>query len=151
MLIVDRDHRLLFELYHTHWNAALARWEAGSGAVYPLDSNLRRPDGWTSADAAGLAILPGLVRYDEAFGTAPIQHAFRFTVEASNHYVFPASHDAGGTTGALPMGACLRLKASKDLSSYPRTLTPPAFSFPVPAASPGPGGDPRGRRRSRSR
>ena len=118
MLIVDRDHRLLFELYHTHWNVALNRWEAGSGAVYPLDSNLRRPDGWTSADAAGLAILPGLVRYDEAFGTAPIQHALRFTVEESNHYVFPASHDAGGTTGALPMGTRLRLKASKDLSAY---------------------------------
>jgi hypothetical protein len=118
MLIVDRDHRILFELYHTHWNAALNRWEAGSGAVFPLDSNLRRPDGWTSADAAGLAILPGLARYDEAFGTAPIQHAFRFTVESTNHYVFPASHDAGSSAGALPMGARLRLKASKDLSGY---------------------------------
>ena len=70
----------------------------GLGRGLPLDSNLRRPDGWTSADAAGLAILPGLVRYDEAFGTAPIQHAFRFTVEESNGYVFPASHDAGGST-----------------------------------------------------
>jgi hypothetical protein len=118
MLIVDRDHRILFELYHTHWNADRSRWEAGSGAVFPLDSDLRRPDGWTSADAAGLAILPGLVRYDEAFGTAPIGHAFRFTVEATNHYVFPASHDAGDSAGALPMGGRLRLKASKDISGY---------------------------------
>jgi hypothetical protein len=119
MLIVDRDHKILFELYHTRWNAALGRWEAGSGAVFPLDSNHRRPEGWTSADAAGLAILPGLVRYDEVFGTGPIRHAFRFTVEESNGFVFPASHDAGGTRGALPMGARLRLKAGKDLSGYP--------------------------------
>lgn len=119
MLIVDRDHRILFELYHTHWNTARGRWEAGSGAVFPLTSNLRRPEGWTSADAAGLAILPGLVRYDEVFGPAPIQHAFRFTVEESDGYAFPASHDAGGSTGALPMGGRLRLKASKDISGYP--------------------------------
>ena len=92
MLIVDRDHRILFELYHAHWNACRNRWEAGSGAVFPLDSNLRRPEGWTSADAAGLAILPGLVRYDEVFGPEPIRHAFRFTVRETNGYVFPASH-----------------------------------------------------------
>ncbi|HEX4959486.1 MAG TPA: hypothetical protein VF173_01510 [Thermoanaerobaculia bacterium] len=119
MLIVDRDNRILYELYHAHWNQTRGRWEAGSGAVFPLTSNLRRPEGWTSADAAGLAILPGLVRWDEVFGAAPIQHAFRFTVEESNGHVFPASHDAGGTNGALPMGARLRLKAGKDLSGYP--------------------------------
>jgi hypothetical protein len=119
MLIVDRDNRILYELYHTHWNAGRSRWEAGSGAVFPLTSNVRRPEGWTSADAAGLAILPGLVRWDEVFGAAPIQHAFRFTVEESNGHVFPASHDAGGTPGALPMGVRLRLKAGKDLSGYP--------------------------------
>jgi hypothetical protein len=119
MLIVDRDHRILFELYHTRWNAALGRWEAGSGAVFPLDSNQRRREGWTSADAAGLAILPGLVRYDEVFGADPIRHAFRFTVEESNGYVFPGSHAAGGTRGALPMGARLRLKAGKNISGYP--------------------------------
>ena len=81
--------------------AALERrrtWEAGSGAIFPLDSNARRPDGWTSADAAGLAILPGLVRYDEVFGTDPIRHAFRVTVRTTNGYVFPASHRAGSTT-----------------------------------------------------
>ncbi|HEV8580335.1 MAG TPA: hypothetical protein VGX68_14805 [Thermoanaerobaculia bacterium] len=119
MLIVDRDHRILFELYHAHWNAAQNRWEAGSGAIFPLGSNLRRPEGWTSADAAGLAILPGLVRYDEVFSAEPIRHAFRFTVEETDGYVFPASHSAGDSVGALPMGARLRLKASKDLSGYP--------------------------------
>ena len=119
MLIVDRDNRILYELYHAHWSTSHGRWEAGSGAVFPLTSNLRRPEGWTSADAAGLAILPGLVRWDEAFGAGPIQHAFRFTVDDSNGHVFPASHDAGGASGALPMGARLRLKAGKDLSGYP--------------------------------
>ncbi|HEX2224586.1 MAG TPA: fibronectin type III domain-containing protein, partial [Thermoanaerobaculia bacterium] len=119
MLIVDRDNRILYELYHTQWDAAQNRWEAGSGAVFPLDSNLRRPEGWTSADAAGLAILPGLVRYDEVESPAPIQHAFRFTVRATDGYVFPASHEAGNTNGAPPMGTRLRLKASKDISGYP--------------------------------
>jgi hypothetical protein len=119
MLIVDRDHRLLFELYHTSWNPSANRWEAGSGAIFPLDSNARRPEGWTSADAAGLAILPGLVRQDEASGSDPIRHAFRFTVRATNGHVFPASHTAGGTNGAPPMGARLRLKAGKDISGYP--------------------------------
>src|SRR5260370_11673446 len=112
MLIVDRDNRILYELYALRWTG---RWEAGSGAVFPLDSNTRRPDGWTSADAAGLEILPGLVRYDEVFGNAPIRHAFRFTVRPTNGYGFPGSHRAGSTAGALPMGARLRLKASKDI------------------------------------
>ena len=71
LLLVDRDRRILYELYHTRWNAGRGRWEAGSGAVFPLDPNRRRPEGWTSADAAGLAILPGLVRYDEVFGPGP--------------------------------------------------------------------------------
>ncbi len=117
MLLVDRDHRILFELYDLHYLGG--HWSAGSGAIFPLDSNLRRPDGWTSADAAGLAILPGLVRYDEAAGTEPIRHAFRVTVRATNGYVYPASHRAGSTAGALPMGARLRMKASKDLSGFP--------------------------------
>jgi hypothetical protein len=119
MLVVDRDNRLLFELYQAHWNAGLNRWEAGSGAVFPLTTNLRRPDTWTSADAAGLAILPGLVRYDEAFGSEPIRHAFRVTVRSTNGYVFPASHRAGSTNGALPMGARLRLRANVNISTYP--------------------------------
>jgi plastocyanin len=77
-----------------------------------MDTNNRRPDGWTSADAAGLAIFPGLVRYDEAWNPAvgEIGHAFRVTVRGSNGYVYPASHRAGTTAGALPLGARLRLK-----------------------------------------
>ena len=122
LLIVDRDTRVLYELYATHWNASLNRWEAGSGAIFPLDSNARRPDGWTSADAAGLAILPGLVRYDEVFGSDPIRHAFRVTVRSTNGYVFPASHRAGSNSSALPMGARLRLKASKDISGFSEPL-----------------------------
>ena len=120
MLIVDRDNRILYELYRTIWNPADNRWEADSGAIYSLDSNFRRPETWTSADAAGLAIFPGLIRYDEAFGTEPIEHAFRFTVFPTKGYVYPASHDASTSSNnnALPMGARLRLKASKDISGY---------------------------------
>jgi hypothetical protein len=118
MLIVDKDNRVLFETWNTRFNTVTQSWEAGSGAIFPLDSNQQRPDTWTSADAAGLAILPGLVRYDEVNGTGPIKHAFRFTVRATNGYVFPASHRAGSTSGAPPMGTRLRLKASKDISGY---------------------------------
>ena len=118
LLIVDRDRWVLFELYATRWNTALGRWEAGSGAIFDLSSNARRPAGWTSADAAGLPILPGLVRFDEAMG-GPIRHALRVTVRSTNGYVWPASHRAGSTSGALPMGARLRLKASVDVSRYP--------------------------------
>jgi hypothetical protein len=113
LLLVDQDNRLLFELYQLFWSGT--QWQAGSGAVFPLDSNLRRPEGWTSADAAGLAILPGLVRYDEVFGPNPIRHAFRMTVRDTNGYVFPASHAAGDNPNALPMGARLRLKASTPM------------------------------------
>jgi hypothetical protein len=119
LLIVDRDRGILYELYHAHWNVAMGRWEAGSGAVWPLDENRRRPEGWTSADAAGLAILPGLVRWDEVFGPGPIRHALRFTAPKTNGYVFPASHRAGDTPGAPPLGTRLRLKPSVDLSPYP--------------------------------
>jgi len=118
LLVIDRDNWLLFETWATQWNAALARWEAGSGAVFDLATNDRRPDGWTSADAAGLAIFPGLVRFDEASGQGPITHAFRFTAHATNGCVWPASHEAGDTEGAPPMGARLRMKADVDLSGY---------------------------------
>jgi hypothetical protein len=118
LLIVDKDHGLLYETGATSWNAAANRWEANCGAIFDLNSNNRRPETWTSADAAGLAIFPGLVRYEEAYGTAEITHAFRVTVRSTNGYVWPASHRAGSTSGALPMGARLRLKAAKNLSSY---------------------------------
>ena len=116
LLIVDRDRRYLYELYNVFYDGS--QWHAGSGAFFDLNANGRRPDGWTSADAAGLAILPGLVRYDEVFGPDEIGHAFRVTVRATNGYVYPASHRAGSTTGALPMGARLRLKAGRDISAF---------------------------------
>lgn len=118
LLLVDRDHWILFETWATRWNADAQRWEAGSGAIWDLSANGRRPEGWTSADAAGLAIFPGLVKYDEAQGGEPIRHAFRFTTRATNGYVWPASHAAGSTAGAPPMGARLRLKPEVDISGY---------------------------------
>ena len=117
LIVVDRDRWVLFELFAARWNNG--RWEAGSGAVFDLNNNARRPEGWTSADAAGLAILPGLVRYEEAASGREIHHAFRVTVRSTNGYVWPASHRAGSSSGALPMGARLRLKASKNIASYP--------------------------------
>jgi hypothetical protein len=122
LLIIDRDRSMLYEIFATRWNASSGRWEGGSGAIFDLTSNARRPDTWTSADAAGLAILPGLVRYEDVYGTGEITHAFRFSTRATNGYVWPASHAAGTTSGALPMGARLRLKASKNISGYPAEM-----------------------------
>ncbi len=122
MLVIDRDRWLLYETYATRWNAALSRWEADSAAVFDLARSDRRPEGWTSADAAGLAVFPGLVRYDEASGAAEITHAFRVTTRATNGYVWPASHAAGRTAGAPPMGTRLRLKGSRDLSGFPADI-----------------------------
>jgi hypothetical protein len=116
VLIVDKTNNKLYELYNVWFNGTL--WEAGSGAFFDMNTNNRRPEGWTSADASGMAILPGLVRYDEYEGPDEIRHAFRVTVESTNGYVYPASHVAGSTTGALPMGARLRMKAGKNISSY---------------------------------
>jgi hypothetical protein len=119
LILIDRQRGLLYETWATRWNSGASRWEAGSGAIFDLSSNARRPEGWTSADAAGLAILPGLVRYDEYALDEPITHAFRVTVRATNGHVWPASHTAGNTSGAPPMGMRLRLKASVDISGYP--------------------------------
>ena len=121
LLIMDRDNKYLYELYNVWYDGT--KWQGGSGAFFDMNASNRRPDGWTSADAAGLSIVPGLVRYDEvynAYGTSitDIKHAFRVTVRATNGYVYPASHRAGSTGGALPMGARLRLKASKDISGF---------------------------------
>jgi hypothetical protein len=120
MLIVDKDQKRLFELFSVFYDGT--QWHAGSGAFFDLTTNARRPDGWTSADAAGLAMLPGLVRYDEVYGTAEINHAFRVTVRSTNGYVYPASHRAGSTSGALPMGARLRMKQAKNISTYPADM-----------------------------
>jgi hypothetical protein len=122
MLLIDRDNWLLFETAATHWNPATGRWEANCGAIFDMKTNNRRPETWTSADAAGLAIFPGLVRYDEAYGTAEITHAFRVTVRDTNGYVWPASHEAGSAAGAPPMGTRLRLKSTKSLSAFPAEM-----------------------------
>ncbi len=127
LLVIDRDHKYLYELWNVWYDAAHAQWYAGSGAFFDMNKSARRPNGWTSADAAGLAIFPGLVRYDEvynAYGThvSKITHAFRVTVRSSNGFVYPASHRAGSTNGALPMGARLRLKASVNISGYPAPM-----------------------------
>ena len=119
MLIVDKDNWLLYETGVTRWHPTTGRWRADCGAIFDLRTNGRRPDTWTSADAAGLAIFPGLVRYEEVYGANEIMHAFRVTVRSTNGYVWPASHVAGSTTGALPMGARLRMKASKNISGFP--------------------------------
>jgi len=118
LLIIDRDRWLLYESFATEWNPLTGRWEAGSGAVFDMNTNGRRPEGWTSADAAGLAIFPGLVRYDEVFGPNEITHAFRVTTRATNGHVWPASHSAGSNASAPPMGARLRLRASRDISGF---------------------------------
>lgn len=114
LLVIDCTNKYLYELYNVYYNLTQAKWYAGSGAFFDMNTNNRRPDTWTSADAAGLAIFPGLVRYDEAWNPAvtDIGHALRVTVRATNGYVYPASHRAGSTAGALPMGARLRLKAN---------------------------------------
>jgi hypothetical protein len=118
VLAVDRDHCRLYELYTA--NAGASRWSAASGAVFDLTSNALRPEGWTSADAAGLPIFPGLVRYDEV-ASGHIDHALRFTVSKSQRaYLHPATHWASSSTNAnlMPMGLRLRLKANFDVSSY---------------------------------
>lgn len=119
-LIVDRSSCRLYELY------ALRRtsrgWHAGSGAIWNLRSNRLRPAGWTSADAAGLPILPGLARYDEV-AAGSVDHALRFTVDRTRRaYVYPARHYASSLADPAlpPMGLRLRLKASFDTSGFPR-------------------------------
>jgi hypothetical protein len=116
LLIIDRDRWILYETFATRWDGS--QWRGGSGAIFNLSTNDRRPDTWTSADAAGLAIFPGLVRYDEVFGPGEINHALRVTTRDTNGYVWPASHRAGSNASAPPMGARLRMKASKDISGY---------------------------------
>ena len=119
-LIVDRSACRLYELYALYPTAG--GWRAGSGAIWNLRSNRLRPAGWTSADAAGLPILPGLARYDEV-ARGRIDHALRFTVRRTRRaYVYPARHFASDATDPdlLPMGRRLRLKASYPTASFPR-------------------------------
>lgn len=119
ILVLDRDNCLLYETYDS-WPEADGTWSAGSGAVFDLNSNLLRPDGWTSADAAGLPILPGLIRYDEV-SAGEIKHAIRFTAsQTRSDYVWPARHEASSLTdpGYPPLGQRFRLKADFDLSGF---------------------------------
>jgi len=122
VLVVDRDNWKLYELFDAHPVNGGERWTAGSGAVFDLASNALRPAGWTSADAAGLPIFPGLVRYDEAVEQSEIRHALRFTCPRTRRaYVAPATHWASSSTDASlpPMGMRVRLRADFDVSTYP--------------------------------
>jgi hypothetical protein len=119
-LIVDRDRCRLYELFALERRGG--RWHAESGAIWNLRSNRLRPAGWTSADAAGLPILPGLARYDEV-ARRRIDHALRFTVERTRRaYVHPARHFASDETDPSlpPMGLRFRLKASYPIAGFPR-------------------------------
>ena len=121
VLVVDVDHWMLYELYAAYPVIRGASWTAGSGAVFDLSSDALRPAGWTSADAAGLPIFPGLVRYDEVAAGA-ITHAVRFTCPVTREaYVPPARHWASSQTSAYlpPMGMRVRLKAGVDISAFP--------------------------------
>jgi hypothetical protein len=119
-ILVDKSSCRLYELYDLRDTSH--GWTAGSGAVWSLRSNHLRPAGWTSADAAGLPIFPGLARWDEV-SRGVIDHALRFTApETRRAYVYPARHYASSSTDPSlpPMGLRVRLKASVDVSSFPR-------------------------------
>ncbi len=122
VIVLDVDAWKLYELFDAHPVNGGQSWRAGSGAIFDLSSNAMRPDGWTSADAAGLPIFPGLVRYDEAVTQGAITHALRFTCPVTRRaYVYPARHHASSRTDANlpPMGMRVRLKASVDISTFP--------------------------------
>ncbi len=118
-IAVDKDNCVLYELYRAF--PQTSSWKADSGAIFYLNSNVLRPAGWTSADAAGLPIMPGLVRYDEV-ASGEIRHALRFTVPHTlRAYVWPARHYASSLTDPKypPMGQRFRLKESFDISTFP--------------------------------
>ncbi len=120
VLVLDRDNCWLYELYHSYPQKD-GSWKADSAAVWDLLNDEQRPYTWTSADAAGLPVFPGLARYDEV-ASGQVQHALRFTLQYSRQaFTAPASHWAPTSTNALaaPMGMRLRLKASYDISSFP--------------------------------
>jgi hypothetical protein len=121
VIVVDKDNCMLYEMFSSYRRDGGARWRAGSGATWDLTSNALRPRGWTSADAAGLPILPGLARYDEV-EQGVIDHALRLTVDRSRSaFIYPARHFASSLTSRdLPaMGQRLRLKADFDISGFP--------------------------------
>lgn len=119
ILVLDRDNCILYELFAAY-SQTDGSWEAGSGAIFDLSSHALRPDTWTSADAAGLPILPGLVRYDEV-ASGEINHAIRFTAPQTRRaYLWPARHYASSRNGVEypPMGQRFRLKADYDISEF---------------------------------
>jgi hypothetical protein len=121
LLVVTQNEWKLYELFALA-STSNGGWHAGSGAIFDLATGTSRPAGWTSADAAGLPILPGLVRYDEVYRLGAINHALRFTVQHTRAaYVAPASHVASSSSNPLyaPMGMRVRLKAAFDISGYP--------------------------------
>jgi hypothetical protein len=118
VLSIDTDNCILYELYSAY--PQTASWTAASGAIFNLLSNALRPSGWTSTDAAGLPVFPGLLRYDEV-AAGEIRHAIRFTVpQTQRAFVWPARHYASSLTGSQypPMGARFRLRAGFDISGY---------------------------------
>lgn len=122
VIVIDRDDWTLYEMFAAYPGDGGASWRAGSGAVFDLSSNALRPAGWTSADAAGLPIFPGLVRYDEAVEVGEIRHALRFTCPSTRRaYVPPARHWASSQTSddLPPMGMRVRLRADYDISGFP--------------------------------
>ncbi len=118
VIVVDRDACQLYETFSSYPQAD-GSWRAGSGATWNLASNALRPEGWTSADAAGLPILPGLVRFDEV-AAGHIDHAIRVTIDVTDRrFIWPARHQAGsGGSNDAPMGERFRLKASVDISGF---------------------------------
>jgi hypothetical protein len=121
VIVVDRDNWKLYEMYSSYPVNGGVSWNAASGAIFDLYSNALRPAGWTSADAAGLPIFPGLVRYDEVFEQGEIKHALRFTAQTTRRaYIYPARHFASSDTSPNrpPMGMRVRLKASFDISTF---------------------------------
>ncbi len=120
VLVLDRDNCWLYELYHSYLQTN-GTWDADSGAVWDLLNDENRPYTWTSADAAGLPVFPGLARYDEVASGA-IHHALRYTLQDSQMaFTPPASHWAANSSNiyAAPMGMRMRLKASYDISGFP--------------------------------
>lgn len=125
VIVIDVDAWKLYELFDAHLVNGGASWRAGSGAIFDLNSNALRPAGWTSADAAGLPIFPGLVRYDEVAEQRAINHALRFTCPRTRKaYVSPARHYASSDTSSAlpPMGMRVRLKANFDTTSFTPNL-----------------------------
>jgi hypothetical protein len=127
VIVIDTENWILYELFSATPLNGGTSWSAGSGAIFDLKKNTERPAGWTSADAAGLPIYPGLVRYDEVVMAKKVTHAFRFTCARTRRaYIPPARHFASSNTdpNLPPMGMRVRLKADFDTSPYPASVQP---------------------------